>query len=210
MVDVDVEAVEEISRLTMKMVFVGEVGTGKTAIIRQYVDRCFTEFYKATIGVDFAHKLWKVSDNLSIDVHLWDIAGEEHLGAVTSMYYKQAVGACVVFDVTNPDTLKMVTLWKADIDEKVSDCNGNPIPCILLGNKIDERQQGWERSQEEMNQFAEDNGFLCYFETSAKTGQNVDAAIEHAIKYALENKITPPYVENTVSIKNKESESRCC
>lgn len=207
--DVDVEASEAISQRTMKMVFVGEVATGKTALIRQFVDRCFTEFYKSTIGVAFAHKIWQVNDELTVDLNLWDIAGEERLGAVTNMYYKQAVGACVVFDVTSPDTLDMVALWKTDIDEKVTDCNNNPIPCLLIGNKIDMRPDGWEKSKEDMERFAEENGFIGYLETSAKTGANVDVAIETVIRYVMENHVCPPCVEG-VNFKGKDGTRRCC
>ena len=51
------------------------------------------------------------------------------------MYYKEAVGAFVVYDVSRPQTLESVIKWKQDIDLKVM-LNNEPIPCVLLANKV--------------------------------------------------------------------------
>lgn len=52
------------------------------------------------------------------------------------MYYKEAVGAFVVFDVTRLSTFEAVTMWKSDLDNKVLLPNGKPIPAVLLANKV--------------------------------------------------------------------------
>ena len=52
------------------------------------------------------------------------------------MYYKEAVGALVVFDVTRVTTFEAVTKWKNDIDAKVVLPDGKPIPVVLLANKV--------------------------------------------------------------------------
>lgn len=51
------------------------------------------------------------------------------------MYYKEAVGAMIVFDVTREKTFQAVTKWKADIDENLS-VDGLSIPVVLLANKV--------------------------------------------------------------------------
>jgi GTPase SAR1 family protein len=65
-------------------------------------------------------------------VQLWDIAGQERYSNMTRVYYREAVGAFVVFDCTRPRTFEQVTKWKQDIDQKVLDSSDNPVPVVLL------------------------------------------------------------------------------
>jgi Ras-related protein Rab-32 len=67
---------------------------------------------------------------------LKDIAGQERFGSMMRVYYKEAVGCIIVFDVTRRTTFEAVSKWKADLDKKVELPNGNRVPCILLANKV--------------------------------------------------------------------------
>ncbi len=67
---------------------------------------------------------------------LQDIAGQERFGALTRVYYKDAVGCFITFDVARPTTLQSATKWKIDLDNKVKLPDGNPVPCVLLANKV--------------------------------------------------------------------------
>ena len=58
---------------------------------------------------------------------------KERFGNMTRVYYKEAVGAFVVFDITRSDTLRLAEKWKNDLDTKVLLPDGRPIPCVLLG-----------------------------------------------------------------------------
>lgn len=55
---------------------------------------------------------------------------------MTRVYYKEAVGAFIVFDVTRHGTFEAVSKWKQDLDSKVQLPDGETIPCVLLGNKV--------------------------------------------------------------------------
>ena len=55
---------------------------------------------------------------------------------MTRVYYKEAVGAFIVFDVTRVSTFEAVQKWKNDLDSKVHLPDGSPIPCVLLANKV--------------------------------------------------------------------------
>lgn len=81
-----------IQRLTS----LGELGTGKTSFIKQYVHKFFSQNYRATIGVDFALKVLNWDQSTIIRLQLWDIAGQERFGNMTRVYYKEAVGAFIV------------------------------------------------------------------------------------------------------------------
>lgn len=119
-----------------KILVIGELGTGKTSFIKRYVHQFFSQNYRATIGVDFALKVLNWDSKTIIRLQLWDIAGQERFGNMTRVYYKEAVGAFIVFDVTRSSTFEAVVKWKQDLDSKVQLPDGNPIPCILLANKV--------------------------------------------------------------------------
>mmetsp|Transcript_30671 Transcript_30671/g.91930 ORF Transcript_30671/g.91930 Transcript_30671/m.91930 type:complete len:372 (+) Transcript_30671:191-1306(+) len=165
-----------------KVLVVGNAGVGKTSLIKRYAHDVFSDQYQSTIGVDFALKILKVASTKNggpdeiVRLQLWDIAGQEQFGAMTRVYYKGAVGAFVVFDLTDADDGgESVRGWKHDIDEKVRMPNGEYIPVVLLGNKCDlaERRE-WPRK--EVDSLCEVNGFKHWFEVSAKAKVNVTEA----------------------------------
>jgi len=63
-------------------------------------------------------------------------SGQERFGNMTRVYYKEAVGCFIVFDITRPSTFEAVERWKRDLDSKVSLPDGSRIPCVLLANKV--------------------------------------------------------------------------
>ena len=212
MVDIGAQDSGPVNKI-LKVLVVGEMGTVKTALIRQYVQGFFSEFYKTTIGVDFANKDYKWSDSVTINLQLWDIAGQERYGNMTHVYYQEAVAAFVVFDVTRIATFEMVNEWKKDIDSKVFTSEDKPIPCMLLGNKIDLCQDGkWAKSEEEMKTYIQNNGFIGFYNTSAREGTNIEAAASDLIKYIMENHIEPKSTEKGVDLEKTESQKKggCC
>ena len=64
------------------------------------------------------------------------LSGQERFGNMTRVYYKEAVGCILVFDVTRPASFEAVQKWKLDLDTKVQLPNGGRIPCVLMGNKV--------------------------------------------------------------------------
>eukprot|EP00163_Fabomonas_tropica_P016075 TRINITY_DN289_c0_g1_i2.p1 TRINITY_DN289_c0_g1~~TRINITY_DN289_c0_g1_i2.p1 ORF type:complete len:174 (+),score=40.71 TRINITY_DN289_c0_g1_i2:277-798(+) len=95
-----------------KVLVVGDIGAGKTSIIKRYVHNMFSMHYKSTIGVDFALKVIQWDPKTIVRLQLWDIAGQERFGNMTRVYYKEAVGAMVVFDITRQTTFDAVLKWK--------------------------------------------------------------------------------------------------
>ncbi|RMZ94960.1 ras-related Rab-32-like, partial [Brachionus plicatilis] len=143
-----------------KILVIGELGTGKTSLIKRYVHNLYSPNYRATIGVDFALKVINWDQNTLVRVQLWDIAGQERFYNMTRVYYKDAVGCFIVFDVTRVSTFEAVIRWKNDLDSKVSLPDGSPIPCVLLANKCDLTKENLANNNEQMNEFCKDKGFV--------------------------------------------------
>ncbi|RUS26242.1 hypothetical protein BC938DRAFT_471031 [Jimgerdemannia flammicorona] len=119
---------------------------------------------------------------------------------MTRVYYKEALGALVVYDVTRPQTFEGVHRWKADLDQKVAlpeAWGGGNIPVVLLANKSDLLQDGHQQppNPAEMDKFCEEHGFARWFETSAKDNSNIDEAARYLVQSILE--IEEDYLERT-------------
>eukprot|EP00954_Amorphochlora_amoebiformis_P020579 1340440-Amorphochlora_amoeboformis.AAC.1 len=210
--------------ILLKILVVGDPAVGKTSLIQRYANDEFNEDQKTTIGVEFAFKMYELEDR-SVNIQLWDIAGQDRFIGLLRTFYRGASAAVVVFDISSSKTLENAGKWKADIDRKVLLPNGKPVPCILVGNKADLRdtkQLPNLITPEEAKEFSTNYGFLGYIETSAKTNQNVARACEGLIKRVLKNrnedlkKISTAPVENTsknnvrITASSRRKESSCC
>ncbi|CAH1774901.1 unnamed protein product [Owenia fusiformis] len=170
-----------------KILVIGELGTGKTSIIKRYVHQFFSQHYRATIGVDFALKVINWDADTLIRLQLWDIAGQERFGNMTRVYYKEAVGCFIVFDVTRASTFEAVQKWKNDLDSKVQLPDGSQIPCVLLANKCDQAKEGLVNNASQMEDYCKEKGFISWFETSAKENINIDEAARCLVTQILQN-----------------------
>ncbi|KAI4878751.1 hypothetical protein NFI96_028758, partial [Prochilodus magdalenae] len=203
-----------------KVLVIGDLGVGKTSIIKRYVHQIFSQHYRATIGVDFALKVLNWDSQTVIRLQLWDIAGQERYGNMTRVYYREAVGALIVFDVTRASTFDAVLKWKDDLDSKVTLSNGKPVPAVLLANKSDQLREGVCSQVPKLDAFCKDNGFVGWFETSAKENTNIDAAARCLVQHILvheENNVsdsdpdtvTLPGYNNNAKDRGRNSCSKC-
>ncbi|XP_022242534.1 ras-related protein Rab-32-like [Limulus polyphemus] len=180
--------VAETNEHLYKILVIGELGTGKTSIIKRYVNNFFSQQYRATIGVDFALKVLNWDSNTLIRLQLWDIAGQERFGNMTRVYYKEAVGAFIVFDVTRMETFAAVVKWKNDLDNKVRLTDGSTVPCVLLANKCDMLKEGAVNNLTLMEKFCQDNGFIGWYPTSAKDNINIESAAKCLVSEIVNNR----------------------
>ena len=117
---------------------------------------------------------------------------------MTRVYYKEAVGAMVVYDITRPATFEAIAKWKNDIDHKVFLPDGRPIPCVLVANKCD-LPNAVTKSEDEMNAFCSEMGFVGWFQSSAKENKNISEAPHFLVEKILENHVQAP-VENNPDV----------
>lgn len=156
-----------------KVIVVGDGAVGKTALSFRFDTGKFEQSYKMTIGADFFVKIIEVEARgmkHRVKLQIWDTAGQERFGSIRPLYYRGANGGFVVFDVTNRKSF--INLEKKWFNEVYQYCGH--IPLILLGNKID-LEELRAVSMNEGQEIATEQE-LQFFETSAKTGQNVDKA----------------------------------
>jgi Ras-related protein Rab-11A len=130
--------------------------------------------YKGTIGVEFATRSIQC-DGKTIKAQIWDTAGQERYRAITSAYYRGAVGALLVYDIAKHITFENVERWLKELRDH-ADSN---IVIMLVGNKSDLRHLRAVPT-EEARRFAEANN-LSFVETSALDSTNVETAFQNIL-----------------------------
>ena len=171
-----------------KILVIGELATGKTSFIKRYVHQFFSDHYRATIGVDFALKVVNWDERTLVRLQLWDIAGQERFGNMTRVYYKEAVGAFIAFDVSRHSTFEAVSKWKNDLDSKVSLPDGSPVPAVLLANKSDGKKEGTAANPKQLDAFCLEAGFAGWFYTSSKDNLNVEESARFLVSKILQSR----------------------
>ena len=152
----------------LKYIIIGDASVGKSNILLKYAHNQFKAEYQLTIGVEFGAKNIKIKDKI-YRIQIWDTAGQENFRSITRAYYKNSVCALVVYDITNRQSFENVKAW-------IEDCKSQSPSTILMalvGNKID-LDSSRAVSTEEGEDFANMNG-MPFFETSAKSGENIDS-----------------------------------
>lgn len=152
-----------------KIVLIGDSGVGKSNLLSRFTRNEFNLESKTTIGVEFATRSIQI-DGKTIKAQIWDTAGQERYRAITSAYYRGAVGALLVYDIAKYATYEHVTSWLKEL----TDHGDHNIVTMLVGNKCDLRHLRTVPVQES-KAFAEDKG-LHFIETSALDSTNVDEA----------------------------------
>lgn len=198
----------------MKILIVGDGNVGKSSFISRYVTGHFNMKYKMTVGVDFSLKILHWSDKEKVKLHLWDIAGQERFISMTRVYYKNALGCVVIFDITDSMSFHNCRLWKQDLDHKTMLPNGQPLPCILLANKCDLSEKAI--SEDRIDKFSKANGFIAWMPTSVKKNRNVGEAMSRLVREILSVQSSPdpvlPAPENLVQPESEQDQprARCC
>ena len=162
---------EESYEMMFKVVIVGDSFVGKTNIMSKYLKNEFHEDTKATVGVEFGSKQFKIEGH-NIRAQIWDTAGQERYKSITSAYYKGAKGAFVVYDITRKESFDSTDKWINDLYSSAD----RKLTIVVIGNKNDLEDQRVitkEQGQEKANKLN-----IAFMETSALTGDNLDKAFE--------------------------------
>ncbi|XP_044466262.1 ras-related protein RABA6b [Mangifera indica] len=203
-----------------KAVLIGDSAVGKSNLLSRYAKDEFRLDSKPTIGVEFAYKNVKIGDKL-IKAQIWDTAGQERFRAITSSYYRGALGALLVYDISRRVTFENMKRWLNELREFGSSC----MAIVLVGNKSD-LTHSRQVDEEEGKTLAQVEG-LYFMETSAMENINVEEAFlqlirkiyETTIQKSLEAKLNepiPPTIQpgkEIISIDDEVTATRqyrCC
>uniref|UniRef100_A0A663DU00 RAB25, member RAS onco family n=1 Tax=Aquila chrysaetos chrysaetos TaxID=223781 RepID=A0A663DU00_AQUCH len=182
-----------------RVVLIGESGVGKTNLLSRFTRNEFNHDSRTTIGVEFSTRTILVGDAV-VKAQIWDTAGLERYRAITSAYYRGAVGALVIFDITKHQTYNVVDRWLKELYDHAE----ASIVVMLVGNKTD-LAQAREVPMEEAKMFADNNGLL-FVETSALDSTNVEQAFETILKeifHKVQKQKQRSSQSNTVSLASE-------
>ena len=185
------------------IVLIGESAVGKSALIRRFSDNIFLPGFFTTLGTDFIRKEVD-NNNTPLNVQVWDTAGQEKFRTITKNFYKRSDGLLLVYDMSTKDSYKTLNMWVNNINASA----GDNIPRYLIANKSD-LDENIEVTQKEGVVFAEKHN-MKYFETSAKTGDNVHKVFKEIIKDAYETKKKRKKGSSFVLRKREEKKKSCC
>ncbi|XP_062394802.1 ras-related protein Rab-25b [Sardina pilchardus] len=204
---------DEAYNFVFKVVLIGESGVGKSNLLSRFTKNEFNHDSRTTIGVEFSTRTVQLN-GLTIKAQIWDTAGLERYRAITSAYYRGAVGALLVYDISKHLTYESAARWLKELYD-----HADPhIVVMLVGNKSDLASV---RSvpTEDAKSFAEKNGLL-FMETSALESTNVEVAFNNVLteihKKVSSREVTRGSIsavtltsENALSTNNEESKP-CC
>eukprot|EP01090_Pellita_catalonica_P022849 TRINITY_DN903_c0_g3_i1.p1 TRINITY_DN903_c0_g3~~TRINITY_DN903_c0_g3_i1.p1 ORF type:complete len:444 (-),score=79.46 TRINITY_DN903_c0_g3_i1:75-1406(-) len=159
-------------KVLMKVIMLGDSGTGKTAIMQQYVHKKFSNQYKATIGADFLTKEVLDKNKHLVTLQIWDTAGQERFQSLGVAFYRGSDACILVFDVNVKKTFEHLQAWHDEF--LVQSKNADFAPFIVVGNKVDLETNRVVSRKEAMawvNRVLGDKGI--YVETSAKQNVNI-------------------------------------
>uniref|UniRef100_A0A3Q1ENR6 Ras-related protein Rab-25 n=1 Tax=Acanthochromis polyacanthus TaxID=80966 RepID=A0A3Q1ENR6_9TELE len=193
------------------MVLIGESGVGKSNLLSRFTKNEFNHDSRTTIGVEFSTRTVQLS-GFTIKAQIWDTAGLERYRAITSAYYRGAVGALLVYDITKHLTYESVERWLKELYD-----HADPdIVVMLVGNKTDLES---ERSvpTEEAKDFAKKKDIL-FLETSALESTNVEAAFTNVLAEIHKKVRSKAVVRGSISAvslnshraENAEEKKPCC
>lgn len=168
--------------VTSKVCVVGDFAVGKTSVTERFVNNHFSGKYLSTVGVKIDTREIDFPDlGVAQKLVIWDVAGADEFGPTEFAYLRGASGYIYVADGTRPATLAVVEHLHAQITGKYG-----PAPFVLLINKKDLAQE-WSVSDEYLDALTVAYGNV--YRTSAKTGDDVEQAINRLAALIIDNEI---------------------
>ncbi|CAI5736280.1 unnamed protein product [Hyaloperonospora brassicae] len=157
----------ERSTTKLKVVLLGEGRVGKTSILVRYIKGEYDERQDSTLQASYLDKRLLV-DNCRVALSLWDTAGQERFHALGPIYYRDADGALLVYDITDVESFHKVRTWVRELRRIV----GDDISICIAGNKSD-LHRNRKVSEEDAKRYAASVG-AAHFDTSAKLNRGLE------------------------------------
>lgn len=179
----------------LKLIIVGDSGTGKTSFVNKYILNKFAETYSPTIASQFSYKIIKI-DDVIYRLQFWDIAGQDRNPETTGIFCKDTRGIILCCEVNKKTTKENTLKWKESIEKNIEI---NEIPIILIENKCDilgEEEEDYNKDIDSLKSFAEENNINKCFRTSALNGYGVEDSVNFLIREIIGNGEVPKKYKN--------------
>ena len=177
--DIEVKEIDEEKDpdFCFKLVMLGNSGVGKTSLVKYEINNTFINDNESTVIFDHYFKNFCISEK-TVRLQIWDLCGQDTYYSSIKNFYRSSTCIIIVFSLDNLDSFNLVNRWIEDIKHNH---NTDQYILVLIGNKsdlVDERIISKEMIQE----YCKKNEIENYFETSAKTGENVHEIFQLLVK----------------------------
>jgi len=186
-------------KVLLKIIILGDSGVGKTSLMNQYVNKKFTNQYKATIGADFLTKEVTIDDKV-VTLQIWDTAGQERFQSLGVAFYRGADCCVLVYDMTQPKSFESLDSWRDEFLVQASPNDPDAFPFVVLGNKSDLDKRKVPLAQAE--KWCSSKNGIPHHDTSAANALNVEEAFMEIARRALKKEKAEDaiYFPETVTI----------
>lgn len=194
------------SEESYKICIIGNSSVGKTSLISQYLKGFISENEKPTVGASY-YSFTYTQRGKQLKFSMWDTAGQEKYRSMVGLYYRQAIGIILVYDITNKESFDDIPSWLGELRKTIPNAE-----VIVVGNKIDKEDQRKVKKTQGEN-FATENG--CMFdECSALTNQNVSEMFKKFLDSlnieAFEKMNSNQQNETKIDKMNQPQSESCC
>ena len=191
----------------LKVIVIGDTCVGKTNFIFRFVENRFSLNYVSTVGFDYRSKIITLpKSKKKVKLQIWDTAGQERYNAVNKNLFQKVQGVIIMYDITNRASFENINKWLYLLSQNVSD-----KAKILVGSKLDLSEEKRIVTEEEGQNLADKNN-MPFYETSSKTGENVEKIFFILAQNIYEN-LSNENINDNASVKiiqNPERKKKGC
>ena len=196
-----IDAAQDIDpEYCFKLVILGDSGVGKTSLVKYEINNSFINSNNSSKIFEHSFKNFSISEKI-VRLQIWDTCGQEIYHSSIKNFYKSALCIIVVFSLDSLDSFYNVNEWIKEIKEN----NSEDSIIVLIGNKSD-LSKPRIIPKVLIEDYCKKNEIENYFETSAKTGENVHEIFKNLLKQ-LFIKFAMPIINNNNENKNEEKET---
>ena len=195
----------------LKVIVIGDSCVGKTNFIFRFIENRFSFNYVTTVGFDYRSKIITLpKSKKKVKLQIWDTAGQERYNSVNKNLFQKVQGVIIMYDITNRISFDNIDKWVLLLSQNVADKSK-----ILVGNKLDLSEEKRIVTEEEGQKIADKND-MPFFETSSKTGENVEKIFLTLAENIYENlsNDNPSITDNgnvkIINNQNTEKKKRGC
>jgi small GTP-binding protein len=185
-----------------RLVIIGDFSVGKTCLLNRFVDDHYTPYEHSTVGASYQVRNYAIDDR-QIQLQMWDTAGHEKYRALGPLYFREALGAIVVFDLTSRSSFEHLDAWIASF----IDVAGSAAVIAIAGNKSDLTAEH-QVTEEEGRTFARGKKAI-FAVTSARTGSGVEEFFDELIREVVRRTVERAKISGNTDWKVQADGTSC-